>query len=160
MVQSKPGQRELVRAFNNLKRGGFETFLPWLWRKKPGRGADRIPLFPYYGFVVAKEQWRAVNSTPGVLRILTVDDRPAVIDTGIVEALQRQSDAHQGAVRLRETFRRRWRPDMQVKIIDGPFRGYVGKVLNMSDGKGRVDLLIDIMNRSAVVSTREGDLQQ
>lgn len=160
VVQSKPGKRELVRAFNELTRHGFETFLPWLHRKRPGRSADKVPLFPYYGFVVAREQWRTINSTAGVLRLLTIDDRPAVIESGIVEALQRQSEAHQGAVRLREMFKRRYMANQSVKIVDGPFRGYVGKVLNLSDKQGRVNLLLDILGRSSAVSVSENDLAQ
>ncbi len=159
VVQSKPGQKKLVKACANLDRQGFTTFLPWLHRRRPARPPDLVPLFPYYLFIKAREQWRVINSTPGVLRILTVDDKPAVIDTGIVEALQRQSDAHQGAVRLREVFKRRYTANQTVKIIDGPFRGYVGKVLNLSDKEGRVKLLLDILGRSSAVSVSDKDLQ-
>ena len=160
VIQSKPGTKQLVRAFNNLDRQGFKTFLPWCWRKRIGHAAEKIPLFEWYGFVQAKEQWRAINSTYGVLRILTVDDKPGVIESWRVEALQRQSDAHGGAVRLRETFKRRYTPNQTVKIVDGPFRGYVGKVLDLSDKQGRVKLLLDILGASSAVSINENDLAQ
>ena len=160
VIQSKPGKREMVKAYDNLVRQKFETFLPWCWQKRKWRAAEKVPLFPYYLFVVAKDEWRAINSTSGVLRILTFDDRPAVIESGIVEALQRQSDAHQGAVRLRETFKRRYTPNQTVKIVDGPFRGYVGKVLDLSDKQGRVDLLLDVLGRKSAVSINENDLAQ
>ena len=161
VIQSKPGTKQLVRAFNNLDRQGFKTFLPWCWRKRIGHAAEKIPLFEWYGFVQAKEQWRAINGTFGVLRIVPgMDGKPGVIQTSIVEGLQRQSAAHQGAVRLRETFKRRYMANQSVKIVDGPFRGYVGKVLNLSDKQGRVNLLLDILGRSSAVSVSENDLAQ
>ncbi|KKL52394.1 hypothetical protein LCGC14_2285880 [marine sediment metagenome] len=160
VVQSKPGKQQLVRAYNHLVRQKFETFLPWCWQKRKWRAAEKVPLFPYYLFVQAKDEWRAINSTSGVLRLLTIDDRPAVIKSSIVEKLQRQSDAHQGAVRLAETFRRRYVTTDKVKIIDGPFKSHVGEVVDVYSKEGRERFLLDIIGAPGQVWVDENDLAQ
>ncbi len=108
----------------------------------------------------AKEQWRAINSTSGVLRLLTIDHRPAVIKPSIVEKLQRQSDAHQGAVRLAETFKRRYVTADKVKIIDGPFKSHVGEVMDMYSKEGREKYLLDIIGALGPIWVDENDLAQ
>lgn len=159
-MQSKPGSREITRACNNLNRQGFETFLPWLWKRSPAKAERKVPFFEYYFFVVAREQWRAINSTPGVWRLVTVCGEPGVIKSSIVEGLQRQQKASHGAIRLREVLPRRWSVGEKLTLIGGPFafRGYEGVV--DATPKGRVRLLLTVLGRKTILTVDDDDLSR
>ena len=79
-VMTQP--RREAFAFDNLTRQGFRAWLPLLGRTvrharkvRTVRGA----LFARYGFVrldLARERWRSVNGTFGVVGLLMAEDRP------------------------------------------------------------------------------------
>jgi len=90
--------RQEVRAEVNLRRQGFEVWLPWI--RRPRRHARRVdntltPLFPRYLFVrldFASEPWRSINGTFGVVRLLCNGDAPLVVPTGLVEEIIERCD--------------------------------------------------------------------
>src|SRR5260370_10105650 len=87
-----------ARAEGQLHRQGFRTFQPK--RHKTVRHARRsstveAPFFPRYLFIVldlARHQWRSVNSTFGVSRLVMRGDRPHPVSRGVVEALIAAAD--------------------------------------------------------------------
>jgi transcription antitermination factor NusG len=82
-----------ARAERQLHRQGFRTFQPK--RHKTVRHARRLstveaPFFPRYLFIVldlAHHQWRSVNGTFGVSRLVMRGDQPDPLPRGVVEAL-------------------------------------------------------------------------
>src|ERR1700757_3478156 len=89
-----------ARAEHQLRRQEFRTFQPK--RQKKIRHARKLhtveaPFFPRYLFIVldlGRHQWRSVNGTFGVSRLVMRGDRPHPVPHGVVEALIEAADAH------------------------------------------------------------------
>src|SRR5260370_28623535 len=87
-----------ARAEGQLHRQGFRTFQPK--RHKTVRHARRsstveAPFFPRYLFIIldlARHQWRSVNGTFGVSRLVMGGDQPHPVSRGVVEALIAAAD--------------------------------------------------------------------
>src|SRR5580704_10508080 len=80
-------QREAFAA-ERLEEAGYEVFLP---RIKTRRASE--PLFHNYVFVKIIDQWRAVDRTLGVLRIIRFGDQPARCPDWEVAALRSRIDS-------------------------------------------------------------------
>lgn len=142
--------RSLARAEGlaeaNLGRQGFIYFLPKVVVTK--RHARRYVthrewLFPRYGFLsldLARDRWRSVNGTYGVEQLVMGQDGPQRIPVGVIEALQAVTGADglftpdAGLI-----------PGASIRLRQGPLSGTLG-VLQSLDGRGRVELLLDLMN--------------
>jgi len=83
-----------LRAESNLANQDFRIFLPK--RHKTIRHARRLltveaAFFPRYLFVVmdmTRDQWRRINGTFGVARLIMRGEEPQPVPVGIVESLQ------------------------------------------------------------------------
>jgi len=88
-----------ARAEGQLRNQGLGTFQPK--RHKTVRHARRVstveaPFFPRYLFIVldlARHQWRSVNGTGRVSRLVMWRDRPHPVPRGVVEARIAAADA-------------------------------------------------------------------
>src|SRR5262244_81166 len=82
-----------ARAERHLQRQEFRTFQPK--RHKTIRHSRKLstveaPFFPRYLFIVldlSRHQWRSVNGTIGVSRLVMRGDQPHPVPPGVVEAL-------------------------------------------------------------------------
>ena len=142
--------RERIAA-RHLANQGFLVFLPL--RKKLRRHARRVdsvqvPFFPGYLFVQfdpARDRWRSVNGTLGVVRLVMQGDRPTPAPAGIVEALIDACDAN-NVLRWQAELK----PGQSVRVLAGPFADLVGQLDWMTDS-GRLRVLLDIMGGSTPV---------
>jgi transcriptional antiterminator NusG len=50
--------------------------------------------------------------------------------------------------------------DDLVKIVDGPFRDYEGKVLEVDEEHGRVKVSVPVFGRETVIEIDSGQLQK
>jgi transcriptional antiterminator RfaH len=90
--------RQEARAEANLRRQGFEAWLPLIRHAR--RHARRVdstlaPLFPRYIFVqldLTRQPWRSINGTFGVVRLLCNGDTPLVVPAGFVEEIMQRCD--------------------------------------------------------------------
>ena len=151
-VAQTESQRENVAA-GFLRTEGFEVYLPRIEVKTTGR-ARVVPLFPGYVFVAIVDRWWSVRWTPGVLRLLMVDEAPARIDGKVMSAIRRREDGA-GLVQLPKP-RGLTRGD-RVRITRGSFEQKVGVWEGMSGGD-RSRVLIELLGRSVPVSIANGDL--
>ena len=110
-------------AEGNLKNQGFRTFMPK--RHKTVRHARRLttveaPFFPRYLFVVLdldRDQWRKVNGTFGVARLIMGGEQPRPVPYGVVEALTASADTR-GILHLDE----RLKIGSRVRLLAGSLR--------------------------------------
>ena len=129
----------------NLRRQGFESFLPCIARTvRHARRTRtvRAPLFPGYVFVrfdPDQVQWRCINGTFGLIGLIMAGDRPQPVPRGIVETLQRSVD-NTGLVDAGSDLR----PGQGVRILSGPFADLVGELQSLDDS-GRARVLLEIM---------------
>jgi transcription elongation factor/antiterminator RfaH len=142
-----------ARAEDQLHRQGFRTFQPK--RHETVRHARRLstveaPFFPRYLFIVlglARDQWRSVNGTFRVSRLVVWGDRPRPVPRGVVEALIAAADAR-GILQLF----RKLQIGGPVRLMAGPFAEQLA-ILDELDDTGRVRVLLDILGRQVAIST-------
>ncbi len=146
VASTRPHQES--RAELNLRRQGFDAWLPRLRRKR--RHARRTgtvfaPLFPGYLFVridPERQPWRAINSTYGVRHLICQDSRPAPVPEDFISSLRGSLD-EDGVVAVEDDG---LKPGVQVRLLSGPFFDCIGKLLEIAD-RERVSLLLSILGR-------------
>ena len=142
-----------AKAAENLRRQGFETYLPrYLKRRRHARKVDFTakPLFPRYMFVaidMTTQRWRSVQSTFGVSRLVTNGDEPAVLPDGVVPALMAREDA-KGFVEI--DAKPAFMPGDKVRVLAGAFMDNAGLFNGMAD-HDRVSILLDMLGRKVRV---------
>jgi transcription elongation factor/antiterminator RfaH len=142
-----------ARAEWHLGNQGFRTFMPK--RRKTVRHARKLstveaPFFPRYLFVVldlSRHQWRSINGTYGVSRLVMCGGEPHPVPCGVVEALIASADTG-GILRLDQHLR----VGSPVRLLAGPFAEQLATLDHLDDA-GRVRVLLDIFGRKVAVST-------
>lgn len=157
LAQLKPNCSAI--AERNLARQGFATFLP-LERSTQRKGKQLIavkrPYFAGYLFVridPSSAPWRAIHSTQGVARLISFGAQPTPVPPGIVSGLQ-QACGEDGCI---ETHAALAQGD-HVRIAQGPFASFIGKVDSLAPDK-RTWVLLDVMGKATRVSIPSGDLR-
>ncbi len=142
-----------ARAEVQLHRQGFRTFQPK--RHKTVRHARKsttveAPFFPRYLFIVldlSRHQWRSVNGTFGVSRLVMRGDQPHPVPRQVVEALIAAADAR-GILQFGDKLQ----VGGPVRLMAGPFAEQLA-ILDRLDDAGRVRVLLDILGRQVAIST-------
>jgi transcription elongation factor/antiterminator RfaH len=148
VVYSKPHKESSAKYHISAK--GLEVFFPRLALPRNTKRANSvIPLFPNYLFVrlnIESEEYGYVSWSPGVNRIVGFNGRPTPIDEEILRFLQSRSDA-EGIILAESSLKR----GQEVRITGGPMSGLLGIIREPPNAKGRVKVLLTILNRDAAV---------
>ncbi len=146
-VYTKPEKEEYAEL--NLRLRGIDTFFPKLsFPKSIKRKRQVVPLFPSYLFVrfeIASGAW-SVMWCPGVKRIVSFNGSPAVVEESIMAFLMTQAgpngniSAHCNVAVGQEVF-----------VVGGPFDGLMGIIQEPPNSKGRVKVLLQLLNRPTKV---------
>ena len=143
-VYTKPQREEFAEL--NLRRRGVETFFPQLSLPKSAKRRKRIvALFPNYLFVCVDfiaEEYTSIIWCPGVKRIVSFNGSPAIVDESIIAFLMGQAGAG-GVIAARCNVT----VGQQVAIDGGPFDGLVGIIQEPPNARGRVKILLELLNR-------------
>jgi transcription antitermination factor NusG len=140
--------RENIAQFN-LDRLGFRSFAPRIRRtvRHARKSRDVLaPLFPGYIFLIldlSRDRWRAVNSTFGIISLITGVEQPLPVPYGVVEALQ--LTASSGPIRLDDDLE----IGQKVRILSGPFADALCRLVHLDD-KGRVRVLLELMGTEVI----------
>ncbi|WP_223427504.1 transcription termination/antitermination protein NusG [Tateyamaria pelophila] len=159
VVQLKPNGLGLAQR--NLERQGFAHFCPT--RLETLRRAQKTvvapkPLFAGYLFVqfnAADPNWRAINGTRGIARLLLNDTtHPKPLPAPFVAGLLARCD---GSDMLKD------HDDLatgdQVRVISGPFAEIVSTVEDL-DANQRIRVLIDLMGRKVRLQVPRGAVEK
>jgi len=151
--------RTKIRSENqaaiHLKRQGFEVFLPQYLRQiRHARKLSMVlrPLFPGYLFVcidVDQQRWRSINSTVGVMSLVSSSGVPSPIPDAVVEVLRARED-RDGVVKL---VPQGLQQGDHVRLLDGALADHTAFLEEVCDEK-RVILLLDLMGNQVRVTTR------
>jgi transcriptional antiterminator RfaH len=148
VVYSKP-QKEDCAQFH-LQSKGLKVFFPRLLLPESAKRHKRlVPLFPSYLFVrfaIRSDEYHYATWSPGVSRVVAFNGVPVSIEDEIVEFLMQQSD-DQGIIAARSNLR----AGQEVRITGGPFDGLVGIIQEPPSAKGRVKILLTLLNRPTKV---------
>lgn len=105
-------------------------------------------IFPGYilvKMVLDESSWLAVRTTPGVTSFVGMGNKPTPISDAEVATIVKftQEEA--------PTFKQVFIVSDTVKIIDGPFADFIGKVDNVDEERGKVKVLVSIFGRETPV---------
>jgi len=105
-------------------------------------------IFPGYVLVemiVTDDSWYVVRNTPNVTGFIGSGTTPTPIDEKEMQNLQKriqvEEPTHMIDVRV----------DDPVKITDGPFKNFEGKVSAVDEGRGKVKVLVSMFGRETPV---------
>jgi len=153
VIQTKP-KRE-GEACRNLCGLGLECLFPKIFDYRIWNGrylTIEKPLFPGYLFVklVLSKHYYNIRWTKGVARFVGWGDMPAPIAEEVVEIIRNRMD-EQGRVRMGRDLR----PGQQVRIRSGPFKDLIGIFDKKVSARGRVRLLLQLVDYQASIQLHE-----
>jgi transcriptional antiterminator NusG len=105
-------------------------------------------IFPGYVFVELKlteDAWYVVRNTQGVTGFVGSGTVPTPIAVEEMESLQRRMGAEE------PKFKVDLHKNDLVRIADGPFKDYEGKVSDVDEAKGKVKVMVTIFGRETPV---------
>jgi transcriptional antiterminator RfaH len=132
----------------HLRRKGIEAFHPVLELPQYAGGRRRsVPLFPNYVFVQIDliASFYDVVWSPGVKSFVGAGGAPSSLDAAVVAFLKR-SATRDGRIPATPDLR----TGQEVEIVDGPFAGLLAIIQNPPDAKGRIRVLMRLLNRRLV----------
>ena len=141
-------------AESNLKRQGYEVYLPRLAQKVRCRGGVReqiVALFPRYLFLRLNEGSQVlgpVRSTTGVTGVVRFGSSYATVPDQLIRMLRERANAETGLHRLPPPAMPT--PGSAIKIADGPFDGLEG-VFECESGDDRVVVLLNMLGQNTRV---------
>ncbi len=105
-------------------------------------------IFPGYILVnmeMADDSWLAVRTTQGVTGFVGMSSKPTPLPKHEVEAIQKYMTQKE------PQFKADFVEGEAVKIVDGPFNDFLGTINAIDEGKGKVEVLINIFGRETPV---------
>lgn len=143
-VYSKPQKERFAQI--QLQSKGLEVFLPQLVMPQSAIATRRIvPLFPNYLFVridISSGESAYVVWSPGVRYLVSFNGVPASIDDDVIDFLKDRADSS-GQIQASSNLKR----GQRVRVTGGPFAGLEALIERPPDGRGRVKLLMSMLNR-------------
>lgn len=151
-----------VRARMGIEAKGIRSYLPMTSKTRKYRNITETikrPVFTRYLFVQfdpAAPGWRdAIESVDGVDELLSNDMKPMRVPAAVIEAVQR-AEAN-GVFDM--TRKCAFKIGEKVRIAEGPFMGFIGRVRSASANK-RAGILLEFMGRFSPVEIPLGDLEK
>ncbi|MBU0661209.1 transcription termination/antitermination protein NusG [Patescibacteria group bacterium] len=105
-------------------------------------------IFPGYVLVemiVTDDSWYVVRNTPNVTGFVGSGTTPTPIDQKEVDALQKRMGIED------PTHKIDFAPEDNVQIIDGPFKGFEGKISEVDDTRGKIKVLVSMFGRETPI---------
>jgi len=145
----KPAQEQVAQI--NAQNQGFDTYLPMLTKQQVNRGKLSVitqAMFPRYLFLRPSSDEQSVaslKSTRGIAKLVQFGFELGVAPDELIEQLREvEVSAHKEGPEML------FQQGDQVDVIDGPFKGFVAKVL--CKPSERVKLLLEFLGKSQQVS--------
>lgn len=141
-LYTKPRKEQQVSSF--LEDRGYDTYLPTIPVRKNGR-EKTMPFFSCYLFVRAdpSDGLFSMRWTPGLRRIVSFGDHPAVVDDDVMSCLrQRMAQMQQSGYQPH-----RFKPGDRVAITSGPLRDFEAVFGRGLSSAQRARILVDFLGR-------------
>lgn len=129
----------------------FEVLIPTESKIRIKNGKRRMvreKIFPGYvlvNMIVTDESWYVVRNTPNVTGFVGSGTTPTPIDDKEVEGLMKRMGVEEPKFTVDVTV------GAPVKITDGPFKDFEGKVDNVDEARGKVKVLVSMFGRETPV---------
>ena len=129
----------------------FDVLIPTETKIKIKNGKRRTvreKIFPGYvlvNMIVTDASWYVVRNTPNVTGFVGSGTTPTPVSETEIQELRRRMGVEEPEYKI----------DVKVgvaaKIIDGPFKGYEGKVGAIDEARGKVKVLVSMFGRETPV---------
>jgi transcription termination/antitermination protein NusG len=146
-------QRNLKQRIESLDMGDkiFNVLIPTETKikiKQGKRSTVTEKIFPGYVLVemlVTDDSWYVVRNTPNVTGFIGAGTTPTPISEEEVKELQRRMGVTE------PKFKIDLEVNLPVKIIDGPFKEFEGKISEVDASRGKVKVLVSMFGRETPV---------
>lgn len=125
----------------------FKLFVPQQQKIVVSEGRKRSvdeKLFPGYlmvNMLMDDDSWYVVRSTPGVTGFVGMGSTPTPLPENEVETLMKFTESEA------PKFEAKFNTGDSVKVIDGPFKDFLGKVDEVNDDQGKVRVMVSVFGR-------------
>lgn len=114
-------------------------------------------IFPGYvlvEMVVTDDSWYVVRNTPNVTGFIGSGTTPTPIAESEINELQKRMGIQEPKYQIDVT------PGTPVKIIDGPFKDFEGKVAEVDEARGKIKALVSMFGRETPVELDSLQIQK
>jgi len=129
----------------------FDVLIPTEKRIKIKNGKRKVvieKIFPGYVLVrmiVTDESWYVVRNTPNVTGFIGSGTTPNPISDEEMEYLQKRMGLEEPKYKIDLTV------STPVRIVDGPFKNFEGKITELDEERGKIKVLVTIFGRETPV---------
>ena len=116
--------------------------------KNGKRTTVREKIFPGYvlvNMIVTDDSWYVVRNTPNVTGFVGSGTTPTPISEEEIKELQRRMGVEEPTYKVDVSV------GSPVKITDGPFKDFEGKVSEIDEAKGKIKILITLFGRETPI---------
>ena len=129
----------------------FNILIPTEKKIKIKNGRRRVvteKIFPGYVLVemiVTDDSWYVVRNTPNVTGFIGTGTTPTPLSEEEIRNLQKRMGVEEPKYKIDVAV------DAPVKIVDGPFKDFEGKVSQVDETRGKVKVLVSMFGRETPV---------
>lgn len=129
----------------------FNVLVPKEKKIKIKNGKRKVieeKIFPGYvlvEMVVEDDSWYVVRNTPNVTGFIGTGTTPTPIDEGEIKSLQKRMGVDEPQYKIDISV------SDPVRISDGPFKNFEGKVSEIDEARGKVRVLVSMFGRETPV---------
>jgi transcriptional antiterminator NusG len=103
------------------------------------------PGYILVNMIMSDESWYVVRNTPGVTSFVGSGNKPVPLQDREIKSIQKQIKAEAPKVRVE------YQVGENVRVIDGPFSDFHGKVDEINADKGKLKVLVNMFGRETPV---------
>lgn len=129
----------------------FDILIPKEKKIKIKNGKRKVveeKIFPGYvlvNMIVTDDSWYVVRNTPNVTGFVGTGTTPTPISEEEVKSLQKKMGVEEPKYEIDVTV------GAPVKIVDGPFKNFEGKINEVDEARGKVKVLVNMFGRETPV---------
>ena len=129
----------------------FNIMIPTEKKIKIKNGKRKViteKIFPGYVFVemiVSDDSWYVVRNTPSVTGFIGTGTIPTPVSPKEIAELQKRMGIDEPKYTIDVAV------DAPVKIVDGPFKNFEGKIASVDDERGKVKVLVSMFGRETPI---------
>lgn len=129
----------------------FDVIVPTESKIKIRNGKRQLireKIFPGYvlvNMIVTDDSWYVVRNTPNVTGFIGAGNTPTPLAETEVKELQRRMGVEEPTYNVDVTV------GQAVRIVDGPFKDFEGKVAEIDEARGKIKVLVSMFGRETPV---------
>jgi len=143
-------QGKELYSVSELNKQNFNTYMPSIMKiVRHSRYIKKVlkPFFPRYIFVnlhLDNQEWRKINYTRGVVKLITSNEKPIMISESVIKELKLLEN-DKGFID--EAFVSSYKQGEKLEITNGPLKGIAGIFDGLSEDL-RIKVLLNFMGKT------------